>query len=312
MIDHQSPLKRIVGPWGRAAILLAACDGRTTVAVPSDADSKSSPECAGALTLSFVPDTAGASETYVCFGFDAGALGDRNISRIAWADSPPPFVLHHAKLYAIPGDYPDGPTPCAGMPAGAVGLHVWARGGGNLILPRDTGLVLPAGTRRFVVEAHVLQVGAGAPAAASVSICPGPSAPTHLAAMMPTFAPVPAIRPQHTETSQASCVVAGPLHLFSVWPHMHLIGTEIDLDLLRGDGSITSLVAVTPWMFHAQNAYPLDVDIQEGDRIRTRCTWRNNSDAYVFPGLLTSDEMCNAGFIVWPAASAICAPVGGQ
>lgn len=124
--------------------------------------------------------------------------------------------------------------------------------------------------------------------------------------MMPVFAPVPAIRPHHTEISEATCTIAGPIHLFSVWPHMHLIGTEINLDLVRGDGTITPLVAVSPWAFQAQMTYPLDVETRAGDAVRTRCTWQNNSEHYIFPGRLTTDEMCNAGFVAWLAEAANC------
>jgi len=40
--------------------------------------------------------------------------------------------LHHAKLYAVSGDYPDGPVTCDGMPAQAVAIHVWGVGGAPL------------------------------------------------------------------------------------------------------------------------------------------------------------------------------------
>jgi hypothetical protein len=272
----------------------AAADG----AVPAD--------CVAPTTFAFVPDTGASAEAYVCFGFDSGALA-ATIGRVTW--TPPasgPFLLHHAKLYAVPGDFPDGPVACDGMPADAVGLDVWAPGTSELALPPDTGLVLPAGTRRLVVEAHTLRVAAGEPRPAAVALCAGPAAPANLAALMRASAPVPAIRPHHEEASSADCALAGDLQLWSVWPHMHLIGEEIALELVQPDAT-QSLVDVAPWNFLAQKRYPLAVHARAGDRIRTSCRWNNTGDAYVFPGPLSENEMCNAAFIAWPATAASCA-----
>jgi hypothetical protein len=122
---------------------------------------------------------------------------------------------------------------------------------------------------------------------------------------MRTDAPVPAIRPQHVETSSGTCRLAGDLHLWSVWPHMHLTGQEITVELVAA-GAATTLVDVVPWNFLAQKRYPLAVDAHAGDEIRDTCIWNNTSDSYVFPGPLTENEMCNAAFIAWPAANATC------
>ncbi len=263
--------------------------------------------CAAATKLVFTPDTGGLSEAYVCFGFDAASLGGSTIGAVSW--TPPlggPFLLHHAKLFVVPAAYPDGPVPCDGMPAGAIGIDVWAPGVEPLVLPPDTGLRLPVGTQRLVVEAHTLRVGSGAPRSASVSLCAGPTSPTNLAAVIGMNAPVPALRPHHVETSQESCALAGAVHLFSVWPHMHLIGQEVSVSVLGADAGTTTLVDVKPWNFLAQSRYPLDVDAVAGDRIQTTCIWNNTSDSYVLPGLLTENEMCNAALIAWPAALATC------
>jgi hypothetical protein len=286
------------------ALALAGCAARPPIAAAPDTATAAA--CDAAARFSFVPDTGEAAEAYVCFGYDAGAIGGLTIAAVAWTPpAPGPFVLHHAKLYAVPDDFPDGPVACDGMPAGSIGLDVWAPGTGQLALPADTGLVLPAGTRRLVVEAHTLRVGAGDPQPAAVALCAGPAAPANLAGLMRTSAPVPAIRPHHEETSSGICKLAGDLHLWSVWPHMHLTGEEITVELLAS-GAATTLVDVVPWSFLAQKRYPLAADARAGDEIRVTCRWNNTSDSYVLPGPLTENEMCNAGFIAWPAANATC------
>ena len=284
-------------------LVLAACTARPPLGPAPDVTAGAACDAAGRFT--FVPDTGESAEAYLCFGYDAGAIGALTIAGVSWTPpAPGPFILHHAKLYAVPGDFPDGPVACDGMPDGSIGLDVWAPGTGALTLPADTGLVLPAGTRRLVVEAHTLRVGAGDPLPATVALCAGPAAPANLAGLMRTSAPVPAIRPHHEETSTGTCRLAGDLHLWSVWPHMHLTGEEIAVDLV-GAGT---LVDVVPWNFLAQKRYALDADARAGDEIQVTCRWNNTSDNYVFPGPLTENEMCNAAFIAWPAAAASCAP----
>ena len=197
-----------------AASVASGCQGPPTA--------NAFPDCADPLVLSFVPDTGGADEAYVCYGFDAGLLGAATIRGVDWR--PPSggaFILHHAKISAVPAAFPAGPVPCDGMQAGALGLHVWAPGGDNLALPPDVGLSLPAGTVSLVIEAHTLRAGGGSAQAAEVALCRGAPAPAHEAALMGLSATVPALRPHLMDSSQASCTPAADLHLLSVWPHMH-------------------------------------------------------------------------------------------
>ncbi len=177
----------------------------------------------------------------MCFGFDAAALGAEAIDAVRWHIAKSGTTVHHALLYAVTADYPDGPLVCNGMPAGSVGLHVWSPGGDDLELPNDTGLLIPDGTRRFVVEAHVLQTASNAVAESSVTLCGAPDSPAHRARLMPTAAPVPALRPHQQEHSRSTCALQGDVHLRSAWPHMHLAGKEISGELVH-DGLVTRMV----------------------------------------------------------------------
>lgn len=272
-------------------------------------DATTTVPCNDPTEYQFTPDIGDASEGYVCFGFDPGALASGTVGGVIW--DPPTggaLLLHHATLYAVPSAYPAGPVACDGMPAGSVGLDVWTPGTAALSLPSDTGLQLPQGTVRFVVEAHTIRAGTGAAEGGRVTVCRGPDVSVHLAALMSASAPVPAIRPEHTETSETSCVVQGNVHLWSIWPHMHLAGHEVEVDWAAGDAGAAaySLVDVNPWNFYLQKRYPLSVDLSAGDRIATRCVWQNTTDSYILPGPLTENEMCNVAIIAWPADQAVC------
>jgi hypothetical protein len=265
--------------------------------------------CESSVRIAFVADApAPGEEAYVCFGFDAGLLEGRPISGIRWF--PPAgggVSLHHATLFATREDAPDGPAPCASMPADAVALHVFAPGGIPLGLKPGIGVELPSGTRRLLVEAHALRLVASAPESASAEICTLAEPPAHLAAWLGVTAPVPAIRPRHEEQSIGRCRLEAPLRLISTWPHMHRVGKAFHGSLLRLDGSRTPLIDVAPWDFEKQRTYPLDVQAGAGEVVETRCIWQNPGDEYVLPGILTSNEMCNQGLLGWPAEAARCA-----
>jgi hypothetical protein len=289
-------------PAALGSLLALSCASASTPSTNVD------PSCALPTTYVLQPDTPAGSEDYICYAFDAGALDGATLRAIHWTVPATGGVIwHHATLYAVTETFPAGPAHCDGMPPGSVGLHVWTPGGAALVLPADVGLQLPSGTSRFVVELHVLRINDDAPAeAGSVGICSQREPVAHRAAFFAVVAPVPAIRPETNETSSASCTFVGGAHLWSIWPHMHRLGTAIEARLLQKSGDTSRLARVDPWNFSAQRTYPLDLDVSAGDAIESQCWWTNPTDTYVFAGPNTSDEMCNQGLIGWPAASLPC------
>jgi hypothetical protein len=262
------------------------------------------PEGGSSLVLTFAIDAPNGGEQYECFGFDASPLTGRWLRGIAWTAPPPGGVaLHHATLYGVPQDYPAGPVTCGSMPASWT-MHIWAPGGDPLTLPANVALALPAGTRRFVVQAHVLRLTAGPPATALATLDTTGAAPDHVATWLPAFGSVPAIRPHMQEHTATTCRAAAPMHIVTAWPHMHLIGKSFQGAIVRADGTRTVIVDVPSWSFGDQRTYAVDQDLVAGDGVETDCTWFNPTDQYVLPGGSTSDEMCGQGLIVWPAQMA--------
>lgn len=266
--------------------------------------------CLEPTELSFTPDPGDEDEAYVCFGFDAAGAGSglAALGGVVWrqTDAASPTLLHHATLYAVPSDFPDGPVPCDGMPPGAVGLHVFTPGGDDLELPVDVALAVPAGTQRFVIEAHVRRAESGPAQSASATLCAPAAGASQRAAFLGYASPVPALRPMHDEESDGTCQLPQAAHLWSVWPHMHFAGRAVAVQLREPDGAQRTLVDVNPWSFHQQRTYPISVDAHAGDTLQTHCSWHNDTAAYIFGGLRSEDEMCNTGLIVWPAEAASC------
>jgi Copper type II ascorbate-dependent monooxygenase, C-terminal domain len=284
-------------PWVLSALAAAACTSRS----PQEPAS-ASPED---LNLTFAYDAPAGGEQYECFGFDASPLAGRWLTSIDWTtpSTVTGAALHHAALYAYPQDYPDGPVPCESMPV-AWTMHVWVPGGTPLTLPRGVAIALPAATRRFVVQAHVLRIAGGPSGVAKATLHVTDTPPEHIATWLPAAGSVPAIRPYMTEHSSTTCVVATAMHVISSTPHMHLIGTSFQGVFVRGDGTRTVVVDVPTWNFDEQKTYAIGQDLAPGDAVETDCTWTNPTDNYVLPGGSTKDEMCAQALIAWPAQTA--------
>jgi len=284
------------GPLLATLSCLAACS-----------DQQGAGPSAPATTYDLRPDIPIGTENYICYAFDANFDQGATVRAVHWTVPVGGGVVwHHATLYAVTESFPDGPAPCDGMPQGSTSMHVWTPGGGGLVLPVDAGLSLPSGTRRFVIELHVLRGKDGPAGSGSVEVQWGTDPVAHVAAFFAVTAPVPAIRPQTTETSSTTCTFGAAAHLWSIWPHMHRIGHAVEATLRPVGRAPSALIHVEPWNFSAQYTYPLDVDVAPGDAIESQCWWTNTTNEYVLPGLKSSDEMCNQSLVGWPAAALPC------
>jgi len=138
-------------------------------------------------------------------------------------------------------------------------------------------------------------------------MCTAAAPPAKLAGRFAVGAPVPALRPQHTETSSARCRLPFDLDLLYSWPHMHRLGSAFHAALLREDERLP-ILDLGSWDFTQQLTYSIDLHARAGDVIETTCVWQNDTDEYVLPGLFTKDEMCTHGVTGVPADAAYCEP----
>jgi hypothetical protein len=247
------------------------------------------------LALRFTADPgATGGERYQCFGFSIGALSNRDIASIRFVQADSPVLLHHISLFASPSPFPDGPVDCLAMPEDAIPMNVWAPGGGDVALADDTSLVVPESTSRLIVQTHALRMADGPAIEREIVIVPRNPA-LHRAGWLPLRGPVPVIQPHTRNESTSTCTLDAPLHVVSTWPHMHQIGAEFH-----------GLVEVVPWVFDAQHAYAVDIELAAGESITTQCIWENSTDAPVLPGPRITDEMCGQSLMAYPAEAARC------
>jgi hypothetical protein len=294
----------------RRAAAIAACAAisysASACASPSDPTEADADSCSDLeFTAELAPEER---EGYVCFAFDAGA-DNRPITRSSIElVGESGLALHHATLYTSAEARPAHRAfDCNPMPLDALAVHVAVPGSESLDLPADTALALRPDTRTFLVEAHVFRASQAPAAPARLRLCRAAARPAKLAGRFAVGASVPAMRPHQLESSSALCRLPFDLHLLRSWPHMHRLGNQFHAALLRGDQRIP-ILDLEHWDFDRQLTYPVDIDALAGDLIESTCVWQNDSDAYVLPGIFSSNEMCTHGVTGYPSEAAYCEP----
>jgi hypothetical protein len=96
-------------------------------------------------------------------------------------------------------------------------------------------------------------------------------------------------------TAQASevCTVDADARVFAALPHMHETGETLTHTVTRAaDGSQASIIELSGWDFHQQQAYEVGMELKAGDVLTLRCGYYNPGSTPVRAGTATSDEMC--------------------
>lgn len=248
----------------------------------------------------------------------------------------PNEILRATNMIGVPFDCADGGVTT--LPNSFL-LGVWTPGNQPIDLP--TGVAAPLLGRSLVlVQIHYHPGGRpdNAPDATEVDLRLVSDRPTHLytatavgnAAAAPTLQPGPADRsgPEfripanaeaHTEHMRFTLGnVENPVPLFSAYPHMHYIGTGIDVTIERAAPSAAQpadeCLVSSDWNFDWQRSYLYDAPLgslptlANGDVIDVACSYDNTlrnpfvvralADAGlsnpidVFLGEETLDEMC--------------------
>jgi len=90
----------------------------------------------------------------------------------------------------------------------------------------------------------------------------------------------------------------GSLEIFAILPHMHKLGTSINVQVDREDGTSECVVDISRWDFNWQMTYILNdpVYLGAGDQIRLSCSYDTSTvDQTTYFGDGSSDEMCLLG-----------------
>ncbi len=244
------------------------------------------------------------SDQYRCFSLDPGLTKSSWITGLQ-VEPGDPAVVHHVVLFSDPDGASeakaagDGSYPCFGgadVPESSV-LYAWAPGGNPLELPEAAGIPVEPG-QRLAMQVHYSPSGETTTDKTSLRVRWSETAPSRQAIMAviggvsagqahdenwvdPPFM-VPAGAANHVETwEQTVSLPPGDIRIWSVFPHMHLIGTAIEITI-EHEGEVACLAPLPRWDFDWQRTYIYDGSFAElprvydGDIVRVRCTYDNS------------------------------------
>ncbi|EDM75883.1 hypothetical protein PPSIR1_08212 [Plesiocystis pacifica SIR-1] len=232
-----------------------------------------------------------------------------------------PAVVHHIIFYLVPPSGADSllaadaasPEPgyaCFGSSGhGGQPMGVWAPGGLPVQFPDDSAFVVEPGSKLVAQMHYFTGGGVASPDDSQLQLATRAEAPG-LRVSMPLlsgFFDIPADDPAYTVEFSLEIDDPQTKQIFSVMPHMHLLGRRIDLHRER-DGEQTCIARIDDWDFDWQQFYDLElgdfVEVRAGDTLRYSCTFDNSAanqpivdgeqrtPGPVAVGEGTLDEMC--------------------
>ena len=191
----------------------------------------------------------------------------------------------------------------------------WAPGQGATREPKHTGILLGKNSR-LLMQVHYNLLNGRNEDLTTATLELEPKSTAYNEALLIPFPDsdfkIPAGK-KYTDTQ--SFVMPSwvpPFTIYTVYPHMHLLGTSISLSMAPNHDATRSktLIDVPNWDFHWQGAYELEtpVPVKAGDSVSVTCTWDNtaahqpelhglqSAPRDVSWGEKTTDEMC-LGFL---------------
>lgn len=228
-------------------------------------------------------------------------------------------VVHHIVLYFDPTGKSasmDGKEKEPGYSVSGAGIGVfgeqfvqaWVPGGTPYALPKGTAYRLKKGTR-IVIQVHYHKDGKVEEDRSRVSVRFTPAAQVEkemrtAALINPLFQLKPGDAHQ-----QVKCAINLPVNatVWSVFPHMHLLGREMKITAKLPGGEEKPVVWINDWDFNWQETYRYKepLHLPKGTRINLVATYDNSErnprqpthpPAPVTWGEQTTDEMC-IGFL---------------
>jgi hypothetical protein len=231
-------------------------------------------------------------EKYICYQFyspdDAVA-----ITRVDEISAP---GIHHMFLFQAFGrNEPDAPHECNTL-IKTTWNPIWVANTGehSLEMPTGTGFVIAPGTQ-YIVQLHMQNTGDE-----PLDIRGG----LNLTYVHDVASLTPAgmygigsftleVPPGATNYQvPVSCTPQKEMHVFGVLPHMHKLGTKIELQRTPAGGEQSMFYKVDPWTFGDQPLDMLTATITPGDQLDLTCSYANPSDKAVPYGESSDQEMC--------------------
>jgi hypothetical protein len=279
------------------------------------------PDVTLAMSAPYTPPVG--ADMYRCFVIPTGIADGGYLSAI---DVLPGArqVVHHVLMFqdnsgaGVDLDGKDGAPgyPCFGGPGFSIGLNNlnaamggWAPGQRTHFLPDGIGIQLQKATN-IIIQVHYHPTSATAQDRTRIGLYFSKVPVQQRLFMVPivndTFK-IPAGEEKYEVNASFTVLPFLAAKAIWVYPHMHLLGRDIKMDLLNSDQSVTPLIWEDNWDFNWQGSYTYkdQIAIPSGSTVRLRCTYDNSSNNLKNPnyppvavtwGEQTTDEMC-VGFL---------------
>ena len=257
---------------------------------------------------------APGEEVEKCVTSKAPALTGGMVQRIELAARP---GLHHAVVYKVNQDLDPEEVDCFGVPDNAMeGFAIpeplFASTSQvteeSLDFPEDVGVAFEAG-QQIIFNFHYINV-TPEPIEAEIFIN------LHYAdedqeieeARFYAFGNMGGINipAGHRQRLTSTCAFPSDMNVFSATPHMHRLGTGMDVALNQG-GEVVPVLSEEGWEGAGSAYLTPPASVTADDTITFTCEWENPTDTGVSFGQTYGDEMCFVFGFVYPAP----APVWG-
>ena len=216
---------------------------------------------------------APGEEQYLCWSFVLPSTTPLNV--IATVPQVSAHGVHHYAVFTKSGALPANPNgyDCKVMDA------TWGlvAGGGvgtaGLTFPKGTAMTLAAGILNLIGsdEPNLTQVGLLIAGTLDINI------------------------PPHQSGFDVTGGCKAPFdmpNVFATFPHMHQLGTNIDVSLTPQGSTKPNTLVNRAWDFGSQGVYPVTGSAKAGDQVTVKCTYDNSTDGTVTFGEDTNNEMC--------------------
>jgi hypothetical protein len=287
-------------------LVLSACGGGGSGAT-HDSNGNSTPLAPPAVGFQLQSTSvmlAAGEEQYLCWSM---VLPASDALSVIETQPSMPMHVHHYAVFTKSGAVPAQPA--------AYDCHVmdatWGlvSGGGQttpgLTFPSGTAMKLAAGTQ-LVLQLHLLNTS-------SDTVTVSPAAINLVGSTSTTLTQVGLLIggtldidiPAHMSNFPVSGGCASPYdmpNIFALFPHMHQLGTHIDISLTPQGTTSPTMLLSRSWDFGNQGVYATSGSAKKGDQIGVQCTYDNTTDAPVTFGESTTQEMCLGVLFYWPIA----------
>jgi hypothetical protein len=236
-------------------------------------------------------ELAGGEETYTCFA--ATLAQDEVIDGFSKGSVVQPFVHHIQFAKTLDGAEPAGLSECNVLfKLNWVPIYLTGAGSSELRLDEGTGHKLPAGTQ-LIAQLHLLNA-TDKPVNEQVEIRMHRSTAQNTIPVNTWVVGSSQINlaPQQPSRVQNLCTVKGAVDLVAVFPHMHMMGTRLQVDSGKTVDSMSMTYLREPYDFDDQHMENFKLSLQDGDQVRVTCDYQNTTDAVAQFGESSRDEMC--------------------